>query len=370
MAFEKPGGNAPIKAFLEEGVETGVFPGAVLLTAYRNKILVFEKAGRYTAAMDSRPMAEDTLFDLASLTKPFATTLAVMKLVDSGKMELDESLANLLPGPLPAPIGALTPRLLLCHSAGLQSWAPFYRDLVLLPRSETKIALRKRILETPMAYVPGNGVLYSDLGFMLLEWIIENISGKAMPRFLEEHFYGPLNMKKTGFFGNHPISGDETAGFAPTECCPWRERVIQGEVHDENAHSVGGHSGHAGLFSRAEDLFALTGMLVDHYDGKRSDFLKPETVRAFFSKQNIVKESTWALGWDTPSLSNSSAGDHFSEESVGHLGFTGTSVWIDLQRGITVILLTNRVHPSRENLKIREFRPALHNLIMKHVLKI
>ena len=368
MPFEKIRGNAPIRAFLENGVQTGVFPGAVLLAAYRDKTPVFETAGRYTTALDSPPMAKDTQFDLASLTKPFATTLAVMKLVDSGKLKLDESLGNLLPGILPAPIGALTPRLLLCHSAGLRSWAPFYRDLVLLPRGETKITLRKRILETPMAYVPGKGVLYSDLGFMLLEWIIERISGKAMPRFLEDYFYGPLNMKKTGFFGSHPIIGDETAHFAPTECCPWRKRIIQGEVHDENAYSVGGHSGHAGLFSRADDLFALTEMLVDHYDGKRDDFLKPGTVRAFFSKQNIVKESTWALGWDTPSLSNSSAGNYFSEESVGHLGFTGTSVWIDLKRGITVILLTNRVHPSRENLKIREFRPALHNLIMKHLL--
>ena len=323
VAFKTPRGNTPIRALLEEGVKTGVFPGAVLLTAFRGETLYLEKAGRYTTAMDSRPMAEDTLFDLASLTKPLATTLAVMKLVDSGKMKLDDSLENLLQESFRDPFGALTPRLLLCHSAGLRSWAPFYRDLVLLPPAESKMTLRKRILDTPLAYVPGNGVLYSDLGFILLEWIIEAVSGKPMPAFLEEHFYGPLNMKKTGFFENHPIGREDAAPFAPTEWCPWRKRVIQGEVHDENAYSVGGYSGHAGLFSRAVDLFASTKMLVDHYFGKRKDLLKPETVRAFFSMQKIVNKSTWALGWDTPSPVNSSAGDFFSEGERRALGLYG-----------------------------------------------
>ncbi|MBU1964673.1 MAG: serine hydrolase [Proteobacteria bacterium] len=164
------------------------------------------------------------------------------------------------------------------------------------------------------------------------------------------------------------MPGTSADQFAPTEFCPWRKRVIQGEVHDENAYSVGGYSGHAGLFSRACDLFTLTEMLIGHYYGKRDDFLKPETVRTFFSRQKLVKDSTWALGWDTPSPCNSSAGDSFSRESVGHLGFTGTSVWIDLHRKILVIFLTNRVHPTRTNRKIREFRPALHNLIMNYFL--
>ena len=365
-AFEKPPENTPIKAFLEKGVESGIFPGAVLLTAFKGKLIFFEKAGRHTTAGDSPPMAEDTLFDLASLTKPLATTLAIMKLVDSGEIQLDKSLEKLLPGFLPDPVGTLTPRLLLCHSAGLKSWAPFYRELSALPETEAKEGLRKRILDTPMAYAPGKGVLYSDLGFVLLEWVIEEVAGTTMPRFLEDHFYGPLNMKKTGFFKNHPTPGASADKFAPTEFCPWRKRVIQGEVHDENAYAVGGYSGQAGLFSRAGDLFALTEMLLGHYYEERDDFLKPETVRAFFSRQDLVTGSTWALGWDTPSPRNSSAGDCFSRESVGHLGFTGTSVWIDLDRGIPVILLTNRVHPTRINRKIREFRPALHNLIMNY----
>lgn len=369
MVFEVPQEKIPIKSFLEKGVETGVFPGAVVLVAFKGEVAFFEKAGRYTNSLDSPAMAENTLFDLASLTKPLATVLAMMKAFDSGKIKLDESLEELLTGFIPGPMGTLTPRLLLCHSAGLKSWAPFYRELAELPPAEAKSELRKCILDTPPAYSPGKEALYSDLGFVLLEWIIEETTGRTIPNLIHDFFYGPLNMKKTGFFGSNPVVGIDPTQFAPTEFCPWRKRVLQGEVHDENACSVGGYSGHAGLFGTAGDIFVLTEMLVDHYHGKRDDFLKPETVRDFFTRQELVKSSTWALGWDTPSPRNSSAGDFFSAESVGHLGFTGTSVWIDLQRKITVILLTNRVHPTRSNRKIREFRPALHNLIMRTILK-
>jgi len=370
MAVEKPLEKTPIKSFLEKGVETGIFPGAVVLVAFKGEVAFFEKAGKYTYSLDSPVIAENTLFDLASLTKPLATALAVMKVIDSGNIKLDESLEELLTGFFPRPVGALTPRLLLCHSAGLKSWMPFYKELAVLPPAETKNELRKRILDTPMAYSPGKGVLYSDLGFVLLEWIVEEITGRTIPNLIQEHFYGPLNMKKTDFFGSNPANRVDPTQFAPTEFCPWRKRVIQGEVHDENACSVGGYSGHAGLFGTAGDLFALTKMLVGHYHGKRDDFLKPETVRDFFTRQELVKGSTWALGWDTPSPKDSSAGGFFSVESVGHLGFTGTSVWIDLRREITVILLTNRVHPTRSNRKIRQFRPALHNLIMQSIGQI
>ncbi len=363
--IEKASKNASLRAFLEKGVQTGVFPGAVLLAVFQDKTAFLEKAGRYTPSMDSPPMTEETLFDLASLTKPFATALALMKLIDAEKLHLDAPLKKLLPEFLPPPFRNLTPRMLLCHSAGLQSWAPFYREQSKPSCAEIKKSVRKRILHAPAAYLPGNGVLYSDLGFMLLEGIIEEIAGKTLPCFLKEHFYNPLGMKKTGFFKARPLAGDDAAAFAPTEYCSFRKRLLQGEVHDENASFLGGYSGHAGMFSRVSDLFSLTEMLLGHYYGERKDFLKPETVRCFFSRQNLVSGSTWALGWDTPSPTRSSAGDFFSKESIGHLGFTGTSVWIDLRRRITVILLTNRVHPTRRNLKIRAFRPAFHNLIMQ-----
>jgi len=151
---------------------------------------------------------------------------------------------------------------------------------------------------------------------------------------------------------------------AATENCPWRGEVIQGHVHDENAYALGGYSGHAGLFGTAQDILILINELIKVYHGNRTELLNAEIVRAFFTRQDIVSGSTWALGWDTPSTKDSSSGNCFSLNSIGHLGFTGTSVWIDLERHITVIFLTNRIHPDRTNEKIRIFRPKIHDLVM------
>jgi len=155
--------------------------------------------------------------------------------------------------------------------------------------------------------------------------------------------------------------------FAATEDCPWRKRVLQGEVHDDNAWTLGGYSGHAGLFSTAEDIYVMANMLREHYLGKRKDFLRPETVREFFRRQDVVKGSDWALGWDTRSLEGSSAGKYFSRDSVGHTGFTGTSIWMDLEKDVIAILLTNRVHPKRDNDKIKQFRPVFHDTVMEEL---
>jgi len=174
--------------------------------------------------------------------------------------------------------------------------------------------------------------------------------------------YAPLNLNKAFLsYPEHKIKRDE---FAATGFCSWRKRIIQGEVHDENAYATGGFSGHAGLFGDARSVYSITKMLLDHWRGKRSDFFEPDTVREFFRVQKIVQDSTWALGWDTPSDDGSSSGRYFSKQSVGHSGFTGVSIWMDLQRAIIVILLTNRIHPSRDNQKIRSFRPIIHDLIM------
>ena len=145
------------------------------------------------------------------------------------------------------------------------------------------------------------------------------------------------------------------------------KKVIQGEVHDENAFSLGGYSGHAGLFGVAEEVYQIVNLLREHYLGKRDDYFRPSTIREFFTKQNIAKDCTWVLGWDTPSAKDSSSGKYFSPNSVGHLGFTGTSIWMDLDKDVFVILLTNRIHPTRENEKIRAFRPKLHDLIMEEL---
>ena len=356
-----------IKAFLRGGVGEGVFPGGVLLVSKKGEVLFIEKAGYLSLIPDRIPIKKDTIFDLASLTKPLSTTLSLMKLVDEGKVEVDQSLSRLIPATVPSDKKDLTPRLLLSHSAGFTDWKPFYLDLMGYEAKERKKILREQILEDPLAYPPGEDYLYSDLGFMILEWIIEETTGMTMRKFVEQRFYQPLSLERT-FLSRHQVPLPfKRELFAATEDCPWRKRVIHGEVDDENAWALGGYSGHAGLFGSAEEVHVVVNLLREHYLGKRDDYLNPETVRAFFTRQDIVKGSDWCLGWDSRSQENSSAGRYFSRNSVGHTGFTGTSVWMDLERDVVVILLTNRVHPTRENEKIKTYRPALHDLVMEEL---
>ena len=419
---------------LERAVKTGVFPGVVALVAQAGKIVFFEHVGYRSLLPECVSMVRDTIFDLASLTKVLATTPAIMKLVDEEKLTLDQSLAEALPKAALGDKGDLTLRLLLSHSAGLVDWKPFYKKLRDHPLKDRKRILRPLIIEEPFAYEPGKGNIYSDLGFMLLEWVIEEKSGQTLPEYVQEYFYGPLGLKRT-FFSPSPLSpparGGEEKGkgenppgppftkggkekdmrggsrdvrggeggsldsrlskmpravrgndrktfekdasayseeeFAATEDCPWRKRVLQGEVHDDNAWTLGGYSGHAGLFSTAEEIYVIANMLREHYLGKRDDYFKPETVREFFRRQEIVKASDWALGWDTRALEGSSAGKYFSRDSVGHTGFTGTSIWMDLEKDVIAILLTNRVHPTRNNDKIKQFRPVFHDAVMEEL---
>jgi CubicO group peptidase (beta-lactamase class C family) len=354
-----------VKALLFEGVREGVYPGAVLLVSFRREVVFFESVGRRVTTPWEAPMERTTVFDLASLTKPLATTMAFMKLVDEGTLDLDEPILVFLDQPLPADKSNLTSRLLLCHAAGLPDWRPFYLELEAFPPSAREIQLRRLLLQGPLAYRPGMDTVYSDVGFMMLKWVVERVSGMPLPDYLRDHIYEPLGLGRT-FLGNAPGGlGLRKARFAATEDCPWRRRVILGQVHDENAYALGGYSGHAGLFSNAEEIHVLADLLMQHYRGGRADFFRPETVRAFFRRQNLTKRSTWALGWDTPSEEGSSAGRHFSTHSVGHLGFTGTSIWMDLEKNVVVVFLTNRIHPTRKNQKIRAFRPRLHDRIME-----
>lgn len=354
-----------IKALLERGVKEGVYPGAVLMVGLRGKVILFQEIGNRALVPHSLPMERDTIFDLASLTKPLGTTLALMKLVDMRKIELDQSLHDLLPEVPPVDKLIITPRHLLSHSSGFPDWLPLFLELEEVRQEERKEQLRQRLLGIDLVYPVGKGVIYSDLGFMLLEWVIEEAAGKAMPLFLQKSFYAPLSLD-TAFFSNHSKRLRQDAErFAATERCPWRRQVLQGSVHDENAFALGGWSGHAGLFGTAGEVFTLVEFLRAHFAGERSDYFKPETIRGFFTRQDLVNGSTWALGWDTPSKHGSSSGRYFSETSVGHLGFTGTSIWMDLNKDLVIIFLTNRVHPTRKNEKIKAFRPILHDLIME-----
>ncbi len=358
---------AKIEHALNKGLEEGVYPGAVLLVGRKGKVLFLQAVGHASIRPAMVKMREDTIFDLASLTKPLATALAVMKLVDKGVLHLESPLKDLLPAKVPMDKASITLRQLLSHSAGLPDWKPFYREVQDMDRKTRKQKVWQLILETKLVHSPGQKALYSDLGYMLLEWLVEASSGKSLPDFVGPYFYEPLGLKRTFFQETDAPIKFDLDQYAATEDCPWRGKVVQGVVHDENAYTMGGYSGHAGLFSTAPEVHVLCHTLLEHYQGKRNDLLSPFTAKSFLSPQCKPMGTTWALGWDTPSPTGSSAGQHFSSSSVGHLGFTGTSIWMDLKKELIVVLLTNRIHLSRKNEKIRIFRPYLHDLIAEWV---
>ena len=208
-----------VKALLIEGVREGVYPGAVLLVSFRREIVFFEAVGRRVTTPWEAPMQRTTVFDLASLTKPLATTMALMKLVDEGTLDLDEPIEGFLDGSLPADKSDLTSRLLLCHAAGLPDWRPFYLELESLPSAAREIQLRRLLLQGPLAYRPGTDTIYSDLGFMMLKWVVERALGMPLPDYLRNHIFEPLGLGRT-FLGNAPSGlGLRNARFAATEDC-------------------------------------------------------------------------------------------------------------------------------------------------------
>ncbi len=354
-----------IQALLQKGVMESIYPGAVLLIARHGIITFFEAVGYGRLPPEPIPMRKKTIFDLASLTKPLATTLCLMKLMDKGQIDLDYLLTDVLPASMLYDKRDLSLRQLLNHSAGFSDWKPFYLELVKHPVDERKKLVRQWIMEEPLEYRPGAKCRYSDLGFIILEWIVEEISGHTLKQFVDDYFYRPLGLKILYLNINRPSKGMAHKTFAATENCPWRKRIIQGEVHDENAYALGGYSGHAGLFGDCKGIFQIVNVLREHFLGERKDYFKQKTVESIFKRQKIVQDSTWALGWDTPSSHDSSSGHFFSSNSVGHLGYTGTSVWFDLEKDIIVIFLTNRIHPTRTNQKLKLFRPILHDAIME-----
>jgi serine-type D-Ala-D-Ala carboxypeptidase len=359
-----------------EAIKERVFPGASLLVGRRDHLLLERSWGR-THYEGGTAVDPHTRFDLASLTKPLITTTLVLRAVGNGHLQLKAPLSQFIPAALlPASKTEVTLFQLLNHCSGLPAYEAFFRDLILIPESQRHETLLTWILQTPLCSLPGKRCLYSDLGFILLGIVLEEVFGRPLDELATQSILAPLQITglafrrlRTGLVPSHaPFpeypSGDET--YAPTEDCPWRKRVLSGEVHDENGYCLNGVAGHAGLFGTTEAIFQLLSHLLDVYRGVVSDGLfERNDLRLFWKKPNMDPEGSWALGFDTPSSTGSSAGKHFSNRSVGHLGFTGTSFWIDLDRELIVILLTNRVHPTRANNRIKAFRPLVHDLVME-----
>lgn len=359
----------PITQALRTGVQEGVFPGAVLLVRLNNTILCHEAVG-LAATLPSAPAARvNTLYDLASVTKPLATATAILCLVQDGLVHLNQTVGSILQPLINCPVGDATIRDLLGHRSGLPAWRPYYKQFGLqhgtLLKQDSVQKRRDFILDKichePLEYRTRSQTLYSDLGFMLLGFVIEHKTNQSLARYCQERIFDPLNAKPLIFahIEGVPLYGDGASlDMAPTEQDPWRGRLVQGEVHDENAFILGGIAGHAGLFGTAEAVAALTGAWLKGYGGHHA-FFDQKLVKEFVARQ---PGSSWALGWDTPSPPSSS-GTRFSHSAFGHLGFTGTSVWIDPIPELEVILLSNRVHPTRDNDKIKYFRPLIHDLV-------
>jgi len=360
-------GERRILNLLHAAVADGVFPGAVLLVSRAGHRLFFQAAGNAALLPAPRPMTAHTIFDLASLTKPLATTLAVLIVVSRGKLGLDTPLAELVaPRSIPRDKAAVTLRQLLSHSAGFPAWKPYYLELAKLPQADRKRRLHELLLEEPLEYAPGERSLYSDLGFLVIQWIMEERTATDLHRFTREHLYEPLGCPTLSYRPLQQTTLQDPRDFAATEQCPWRGRVLSGEVHDENAYVMGGVAGQAGLFGAAADVSRLLDAILRTRAGIGAGLpWAPERLEEFLRRAYPEPTRTWALGFDTPAAVGSSAGSHFSPETVGHLGFTGTSFWLDLRRKLAVVLLTNRIHPTRANEKIKAFRPVLHDAVME-----
>lgn len=325
-------------------------------------------------------MTVDTCYDLASLTKVLATTTALVLLVQRGLLKLDDRVQQILEELRDLPIGTATVRHLLTHSSGLPGWRPYYERMAAREAAQpgfvgsaaARTALLEYIAAEELVYERGTRSLYSDLGFMLLGQTVERLSGESLDEFCRGQIFTPLGASPLAYLprGRTPAAAgfpDVRNAIAPTEEDSWRGRTLRGEVHDENAYALGGVAGHAGLFGTARAVLAVAQAWMDGRR-KKSGLLAPDVVNLFTSNRQGVPNSSWALGWDTPSV-RSSSGTRFSPESFGHLGYTGTSLWIDPVKELEVVLLSNRVHPTRRNEQIRLFRPLIHDLICREFLK-
>ena len=360
----------PLDACLRRAVACGDVPGAVVCVAYRGEVVWHEAYGAAAWVPERRAMRRETLFDLASLTKVMVTTPLVLAAHRDGVLQLDDPLRRFYSA-VPRDVGAVTLRQLLSHSGGFADWLPLYAELgangTARQRRQRAAAL---ILRQPLAYEPGQTSVYSDLGFMVLGDVLETCYEQPLDVLFAQRVAQPLGLRRVAYRSLDTPSEDAAnpSAFAATERCDWRGRILSGEVHDANAWAMGGVAAHAGLFATAAGVWEFVHAMLEAATGRR-DWLPPALLRRSWQRQAVPPGTTRALGWDTPTPGRSSAGAFFSAHTVGHLGFTGCSLWIDLEQQVSVVLCTNRVHPSRQAEGIGRLRPRVHDLVM-HALGV
>ncbi|HEX4007297.1 MAG TPA: serine hydrolase domain-containing protein [Acidobacteriaceae bacterium] len=351
---------APARAVLNEAIRQHALPGAAWGVLHQGNILALEAAGRFTYDPASPAVDPATIYDLASVTKVVATTAAAMLLHDRGLFDLDTRLGDILPAFV---IGGqpgsgkirVTLRTLLAHSSGLPGYVKFFETCA------TPDALLRAALQLPLEAKPGARTEYSDPGYILLGKAIEVVAGESLDAFCAREIFAPLGLASTQFC---PPAAARNA-IPPTENdTGFRRRIIQGEVQDENASVLGGVAGHAGVFSSVPDLLRFAQCILDRgRTAAGAQLFRPETIDLFATPHATPDGNTRALGWDVPTPPSAS-GRHFGPRSIGHLGYAGTSLWIDPDPSLAIVLLTNRTWPDRASDAIRQVRPAFHDAVV------
>ena len=351
---------------LEQAVRQQAFPAAVIEVGDATRPLWGRAFGRLSYDAGAPAAADDTIFDLASLTKVVATSTFVMQQVERGLLGLDDAVGEHVAAWEGADRASVTVRDLLSHSGGLTGYVPFYRSY------SGRAEFERAICSVPLEYEPRSKSVYSDLGFMLLGFILDR-----QPSLASRASAGQADVPLAARFDElrrqmglvedvqfHP-PGSWKSRTAPTEIDPWRGRLLVGEVHDENAAALGGAAGHAGLFGTAAAVGQYARHLLQILDGKVG-VVNRATLETFIARRPDIPGSSRALGWDTM-LPASSCGSGMSPRAFGHTGFTGTSLWIDPDRAVYTVLLTNRVHPTRAKDAIKQVRPAVHDAVMREL---
>lgn len=344
--------QSQVSTLIQQAIEAETFSGAQVLVGQSQERFFSKSYGKVSRDQEAAEVTEETLFDVASLTKPVVTSQLTLLAVQQEKLDLEQTVQGLLSDwKRSEPIKL---KHLLGHNSGLADWYPLYKNCAgkdLTPK-QVKESYLQQIQALPLAADLGEKRIYSDLGFILLGWILEEQMEKPLDELFQQEIAHPLELKHSFF--NPLAKGQDANKIAATENCPWRGKILQGEVHDDNTYVLGGVAGHAGLFSTALDLEKFVHWLWQHW--------QDTTV------QNFVGENVFPkLGWDTVSKPKSQAGKYFSDQAIGHLGFTGCSLWLDPKDQKYIIFLNNSVHPQRHKEAIQAFRPQLQDLLVEEL---
>jgi CubicO group peptidase (beta-lactamase class C family) len=356
-------------SLFDKALEKNIFPGAaigIVKGVGEDRQTLIKTYGFTSYGEDKKEVKTTTFYDIASLSKPLATTLAILCLIKKGRIDLKSSLSNIFKNEgLPADKKILKIKELLSHSAGFPAYRLYYEDLLQIDKSKRKERLFSMVMEEPLEYEAAQKSIYSDLGYMLLGLIVEKLSNQPLNEFVNKNIFEPLALSKDIGYLSDLKEKNKNMTFAAAELCAVRKRILSGEVSDENTYALGGVAGHAGLFANINGVVKMAIQVLDQLKGRVSHpNYQTSDLQECVKRQDIPK-STWALGFDTPSLKGSTGGRYLSSQSIGHLGFTGTSFWIDPTRDLIMVLLSNRVHPSRDNQLIKEFRPQFHDMVIE-----